>query len=422
MEIASLQGRTAALRLAQEESAIRGAPWKAEDAAKYAGALAKDGATFRSDDLRLLLDEAMLASRRRVADAIHAVGKARVESEQADVNSVANLERAIHPLDHDARMTARAILAGCARAATKLRQAVGKLEVEARVAQSTHAADLRSVSAGAQAQREAIEGCLTAELRRIEGEGAFSLKALAAENAALVRTVQSRDLELQRQQIALDETSEALSSVRSLASADGEGAASTIQDLRQQVASLSSQLAESKARHHVEVGALMRQVAEDEEQEAAERAASAKREQGGDEMRRALALDYENRLAQLEARRQEEVQQLSARLESAGLDHRTYSAEATEKLKLLRFTKDGEIDALKKRVERLQQQLMAYRASSSSAGRAALYHANIKAAAGANKMGLGGSPPSKPPAGNWDGRSGAASLGREPGRVAGRFG
>ena len=43
----------------------------------------------------------------------------------------------------------------------------------------------------------------------------------------------------------------------------------------------------------------------------------------------------------------------------------------------------------------------------------------LLAAAGANKQGLGGA---RPPTGNWDGKSGAASLGREPGRVAGRFG
>ena len=95
------------------------------------------------------------------------------------------------------------------------------------------------------------------------------------------------------------------------------------------------------------------------------------------------------------------------------------AAAASSSVPAPTHAQDNEIEALKKRVERLTQQLMAYRASSSSSGRAALYHANVKAAAGANKQGLGGA---RPPAGNWDGKSGAASLGREPGRVAGRFG
>ena len=418
MEIASLQGRSAALRLASEEAAIRGSPWKTEEASRYSSALAKDSATFLSEDLRVLLDEAMLASRRRVSDAIYDAGKARVESEQADINSVANLDRAIHPLEHDARMTARAILAGCMRSATRLRAAVQKLEVEARVAQSTHAADMRSLGASSQAQRESIEACLTTELRRVEEEGAFSLKALSAENEQLRRHVQARDLELQSMSLELHGFSNELGGERERAAREAQQAADTIFSLRGEVGRLSAELAEARRARSVEVACLIQEVVDDEEQEAAERAANAMRESGGEAAKRAMAKEYEDAMAELRALRKSEVEELTARLHAAGLDHSALGRESAEKFKLLTFTKDNEIEALKKRMHTLHQQLMSYRAGSSRSGRAALYDANVRKAAGTNSMGLGGV---QPPQGNWDGKSGAASLGREPGVRSGRF-
>ena len=178
LELNTLRGRATALKAASDAAAASGSPLGRHDLRRF-NELPKSGDAARSvasEDLRELLDLAIIATSRRVNDALAQAAWARSESERACEAGNAGVEQAFLPHD-PGRTAARALLVQLQRSAAKLRSATQKLEDEAASAQTTHAADVRSLSARLIAQRDAAEAILLKELTTTETEGELSIRA-----------------------------------------------------------------------------------------------------------------------------------------------------------------------------------------------------------------------------------------------------
>ena len=199
LELETVRGRSTALRVANEMVTHDGMPWNQKDVARF-HAISRSPPPHEkavySDDLRELLKLAVLATSKRVNEAIAASSFARHESERTCESGALQLEQAFLPND-PGRMTARALMVQYQRSSAKLRGAVTKLEEEAAAAESTHAADVRALNARLQAQREALTECLVKELRNTEEEDETSIRSLRSHlmrtETARLRDVTERD-------------------------------------------------------------------------------------------------------------------------------------------------------------------------------------------------------------------------------------
>jgi hypothetical protein len=88
LELESLRGRGAAVKVASAYAVHTGTPWSKEDELRF-HALAKMGDDGKhSDGLRELLDLAVVATTARVSDALREAAHARAVSERADRESL----------------------------------------------------------------------------------------------------------------------------------------------------------------------------------------------------------------------------------------------------------------------------------------------------------------------------------------------
>ena len=127
LQIATLQGRSSALKVASEEASAKGAAWSAVDVKRFS-ALPKSAAAFTDDTLREMLDQAVRATQRRVAAAVADGARARADAERAEGEGDAGLEEAFNKCkdptaEHAVRQAVRAALIRQTRCANKLRYA-----------------------------------------------------------------------------------------------------------------------------------------------------------------------------------------------------------------------------------------------------------------------------------------------------------
>ena len=106
-----MRGRSTALRVANEMATGDGAPWSIGDVARFHGVQSPKDATLHSDDLRDLLDLAVLATSRRVNEALTASAQARAESERLSEQAMNELEQrfTIKRLSPSAQLLATAV-------------------------------------------------------------------------------------------------------------------------------------------------------------------------------------------------------------------------------------------------------------------------------------------------------------------------
>lgn len=201
LQLTTLQGREAALRVASEDASKGGRPWSVSDVKRFSAA-AKGAAHFGhgagGDALREMLDQATAAVGRRVSLAIAEGRRARAEQRQVEEEGGASLEDAFSrckdpAVEHAVRKAASSLMIRKQRVGNKLRDAVRTLEEEAANMQATHAADLRSMATRLAAQRDAVAACLISELEIVESEGAGSLRGQQSEIARLRTEVQSHE-------------------------------------------------------------------------------------------------------------------------------------------------------------------------------------------------------------------------------------
>ena len=220
--IATLQGRAVAFNVANQEAALRSSPWSQENARRYNESAKGPPESFADDSLRELLLQAIMATERRVHDAVAASERARATSEQSDNEGDDELYGALNRcLDPTSRAAVQQVIklnaAKMARHMPRLRTALKKLEEVATAAQSTHYADMRSLAARILAQRDAECKVLANEVFKCESDGYTQsglLKGLQIECARLSANLQQKTEECSSLQGALKAAKDTIRSER----------------------------------------------------------------------------------------------------------------------------------------------------------------------------------------------------------------
>ena len=214
LQIASLSGRGTALKVASEEASINGKTWNIDEVRRFS-ALPKGPPDFAHDALREMLDQALLATSRRVRAAVTEGEKARVEADKAGDGVGNKLEEALakcksQEAEHALRTVTRDMVISNTRCTKLLRAACKRLEEEAVAAQQTHASDMRSMGARLVAQRDAIATCVLNELQRAETDGAHSMRGMGEEIGRLQNELNARDAEIEQLRATLATTQASL--------------------------------------------------------------------------------------------------------------------------------------------------------------------------------------------------------------------
>ena len=182
LQLATLHGRTSALRIARDEA---DPPWTKEDTRRFK--FLPDGpADFANDTLRELLDQALLGVRRRMDEALADCSGSHEHSLQAEIQGIQRLDEAAAQFrDPNAerlvQQAARAFAIRASKTCGLLRATQRALEEEARAAMTVHAADMRSLAARLLAQRNCAVATVVAELQDAELFGNKSIYALQKE-------------------------------------------------------------------------------------------------------------------------------------------------------------------------------------------------------------------------------------------------
>lgn len=218
IQIASLSGRGVAMKIAAEEASMNGKTWDIDQVRRFS-VLPKGPPDFMNDALREMLDQAVLATDRRVRGAINEGVKARSEADKADGGIADRLEGALAKCkspeaEHALRTVTRDMIIQNTRCTKLLRNACKRLEEEAASALFTHTSDLRSMGARLVAQRDAISSCVLDELQRAEVEGAHSMRGMSEEIKRLHGELAARDEELVQLRGSLAETQRELKQER----------------------------------------------------------------------------------------------------------------------------------------------------------------------------------------------------------------
>ena len=286
IQIDTLNGRSAAMRLVTAEPSQRGQSWNAQNVRRFT-ALPRGPPDFTNDALRELLDQAEQAAARRVRDAVAEGTRARAESEKADTikssqetEVEANLEDALAKVkDPIAELAARAavvkLINKTNKMTVKLRGVLRCLEEEVTAAQLTHAADLRSLAARLVAQRDASTSVVLAEIEHAESHGKNWIASLHDRERAMRGEIESQDVTIGELRSELAGTQRTLREERCARRAEGERA---VKDRK----ILSTEIGRIEARHAVGLregcahpAALATELMHEEEERTADAAAAA---------------------------------------------------------------------------------------------------------------------------------------------------
>ena len=381
LEVASMTGRTVAIKVGSEEATRRGASWDVRDVRRFTAA-AKGAPDFTSEVLRELLDRSMAAVTRRVDSALSEAQRACADSEKAEVDGEASMEEAFAKCtgltaaaEHTVRQAARGVLVGAARRTTKLRNALKKLEAEVRSAQSVQASDARCMAAQLIAQRDAVAALLAHEMERMETEGSESIRGLMATRSELKAALAARDAENAR-------LSEELSEARWLHREEKRGRKHDNALLRLLTAELAHadgayyQLQEERGTHSRALAVDLRleeqaRATEREHHEQVRRSAAAEAS--------AMADTYEHKLKAMRRDARASLETTHRRVVELEMEMRDNSAHLANKLHELEAGHQKERSFLQKKSKKLGTKVLELQATTSR-GRAMLYWASMKKA------------------------------------------
>jgi len=203
LQIATLEGRGTALRVARGEATTAGQPWP-RDQVRRLKYLPGGPPEFWHDALRELLDAGVASHNKRVARVLADSAAARAHTAAAEHESEARLAEAMRKFqdpnaERAVREAVRAHTLRAGKEVLRLRTAAQHLEEEVGAAQRTHAASMRSLAARTLAERDAVGVMLLSELESAETEGATSIKGLEDAMARMQRDFAERDAARVRQ-------------------------------------------------------------------------------------------------------------------------------------------------------------------------------------------------------------------------------
>ena len=395
LHLETLHGRATAAKLASEEAQQRGTPWKQAQERRFF--LASRGAATRADyageDMQLLLEQAILASRRRVASALDEAARVRAESEKADVDAQTSLELAFAgcvqttTAEHQARMATRKLMNRTNTIAGRLRHALLRLEDEATAAQSTHAADMRSQAARLLAERDAVLATFATALHESEYDGTVSISGLLAQLRRLEETrsseVASRDATIGRLQAALEQTEERLRREHEGRVRERERLSMHVRTLLAEVGTLEAALAASEPKHFVDVACLTGALHHEEGQRWGELEEQRDALAAAEDQTRRQAEWYERKLKGVRKEHAERVTTMRASIREHEDAKVAVSTRLESAIKKLETDKEIESSAYIKRVERLSAEIERLRCGTATGKRKAYFNKIKKGLAGA---------------------------------------
>ena len=376
LELATFQGREIALHVARDDATKRGRPWTKAEVRRFKF-LPSIPVGFESDALRELLDRALPGVRKRVVNALRDGVRARDHAYHAHTESTRALDEAAAAFkdpnaEHLIRQAARAYAHRAHKTCGLLIATLRTLEEEAAMAQSVHAADMRSLATRLMAQRDAAAACITLELEDAEIHGGHSMAGLQKQLDLVqeqgAAQIAARDAQIRHLQEQLAETQAAHEAEKVGRFFDQQRNALELGLMRLTVDGLESDLGHSDAD-------LVRTSAERRFMAAELASEERARELDAKAAHQCLLDEEAKRLSE----RREVEKKLNISLQANGLAQQAEQAEkeavyrkaeALEaglrgQLKRLRAAKESETTALQSKIHLLSSQVSALRASKS---------------------------------------------------------
>lgn len=197
---ATLEGRGTALRYAKSEAMreLHRGPWSKEEVRRFRY-LPGEHPDFTSRTLQGLVDMALLAHARRVAQAISEAEQASKRTAQAEADGEERLEEAVRTCkdpnaEHLVRQAVRGHMNRASKEVVRLREALSILSAEAKAAQSTSVTAMRCLAARLVAQHDANVEMALSELESAESELALRRSCHAATQATLLTELHAAEL------------------------------------------------------------------------------------------------------------------------------------------------------------------------------------------------------------------------------------
>ena len=322
LQIQTLVGRSAAVRVGSEEASARGETWSIADVKRFSS-LPKGPAEFTAEVLRELLDQGLSASHKRVGDAIKLSAAARAESEAAAAEGDANLEEAYSrcqgltaAAEHSVRQATLGVLTGGQRRAKKLRTCLRRLEEEASAAIAVHASDMRNVVSRLVAQRDAHVAMLLGDLYATELEGHNSIRGLRAELAAKETVIEARDADIGRLQGCWDDEKARLRNEKKARAVDNRQLQQQLKCLQREITSMERETAISQRERQTNRQCLARELRAEERSRDEERKRLWQQIERLEDQHREEVTEYERRLKVMRADARATLEAMNERLRS----------------------------------------------------------------------------------------------------------
>lgn len=381
LQISTLSGRGTAHKVASEEASRNGESWNIADVKRFS-LLPQGPPDFSNDSLREMLDQALVGVDRRIRTAIAAGAKARADADRADSEGEADLEKAYSKckepaVEHAVRQASRSVLVRSTRCIKNLRIACQRLEEEAATAQSTHAADMRSLGARLVAQRDAITVSLLDELQNAETAGAVSISGLQVEISRMQDQLETREAEVGELRHSLADTQGRLKDEKIARHREYESFTKEVKTLKGEVARLSEKLSWTERDFATGNVALGAELAREEDERAEEARSHAARmfETTAEAVAAVKAAEDKLKALRLEARQMHHNMSSAYReLEEAKT---VQDIEHANQMLIHENEASKERAFLRAKIDTLGKTIMSLRASSSR-GRAMLYWSSMR--------------------------------------------
>jgi len=383
VHITSLKGQRTALRLGSEEATARGESWDIVDVKRFS-ALPKGPGDFTSEVLRELVDQALVATKRRVAEAVAEGSKIRAECAKAAAEGEQSLEQAYARCtgltaaeEHGVRQATKAVLVRGSRLTSKLCKSVKQLEDEGRAAMTLHATDMHSLAARLLAQRNAFQTVLTNELAQCEYNDLISIHGLQAELRTARAALQSSDGEVGKLRGIIAETQRQLQAEKISRSYDNTTLTESLGLLKREVADLERQLAIAERERATNGPCLRYELSREERAHDSDNKQLHSMLSAAAAEHAAMAAAHEQQIRAMRKVERRSLEQMATRIKALDAEKQVLELQLTQQIQMAESDFERERRFMKSKIEKQGEQVTALKASTSR-GRAMFYWSSMK--------------------------------------------
>jgi len=383
VHITSLKGQRTALRLGSEEATARGESWDIVDVKRFS-ALPKGPGDFTSEVLRELVDQALVATKRRVAEAVAEGSKIRAECAKAAAEGEQSLEQAYARCtgltaaeEHGVRQATKAVLVRGSRLTSKLCKSVKQLEDEGRAAMTLHATDMHSLAARLLAQRNAFQTVLTNELAQCEYFDLLAIHGLQAELRTARAALQSSDGEVGKLRGIIAETQRQLQAEKISRSYDNTTLTESLGLLKREVADLERQLAIAERERATNGPCLRYELSREERAHDSDNKQLHSMLSAAAAEHAAMAAAHEQQIRAMRKVERRSLEQMATRIKALDAEKQVLELQLTQQIQMAESDFERERRFMKSKIEKQGEQVTALKASTSR-GRAMFYWSSMK--------------------------------------------